>query len=361
MAKKPGHIEEPGPNELRDPLIRAEMKRAAVWIGMAAAVALVWVLAYPLLLIVGGIVFGAMLDGGTRLLGRVLPIGRVWRLLIVVLAVTAFMAWVAVFGGSQLIEQAENLRLVVMDQFNRISRYALSQGVRIDPKQATDIGREMLGTVGPVASAVTSLVGAIASIVAIVVVGVFLAVEPRLYERGVAWMLPMGARREYYTVIEEMGATLRRLMAGRLLAMLIEGVGTWWLLSLGDVPMAPLLGILTGLFALIPNIGALISGSLLILVGFSAGLDTGLWAVGVYLVVHFIDGYLIVPMVARRSVDLAPAVVLGAQLLMGALFGILGLALADPIVAMARVALERRSEKTAEAAESTSGLLLPRR
>lgn len=358
---KPRHVEEPGPNELRDPAVREEIKRASVWIGMAVAVALIWVLAYPLLLIVGGIVFAAMLDGGTRLLGRVLPIGRAWRLLIVVLAVIAFMSWVAVFGGSQLIAQAENLRLVVMDQFERISRWALSQGVRIDPKQATDIGREMLGTIGPVTSAVTSLIGAIASIAAIVVVGVFLAVEPRLYERGFAWMLPMRARREFYGVVADMGGTLRRLMAGRLMAMTVEGLGTWWLLSLGNVPMAPLLGILTGLFALIPNIGALISGSLLILVGFSAGFDTGIWAIGVYLIVHFIDGYLIVPMVAKRSVDLAPAVVLGAQLLMGALFGILGLALADPIVAMARVALERRSERSAEAAEPQSGLLLPGR
>jgi predicted PurR-regulated permease PerM len=82
------HTEEPGPNELRDPVIRTELKRASVWIGLAVAVWLVWVLAQPLLLIMGGIVFAAMLDGGVRLLGRVLPIGRNWRLLIVAIAVT---------------------------------------------------------------------------------------------------------------------------------------------------------------------------------------------------------------------------------------------------------------------------------
>jgi predicted PurR-regulated permease PerM len=77
------HIEEPGPNELRDPFVRQELKRAGVWIGLVVLVALIWLLAQPLLLIVGGVVFAAMLDGGTRLLGRVLPISRVWRLLIV--------------------------------------------------------------------------------------------------------------------------------------------------------------------------------------------------------------------------------------------------------------------------------------
>ena len=77
------HIEEPGPNELRDPLVRQELKRAAIWIGLVALVALVWLLAQPLLLIIGGVVVAAMLDGGTRLLGRVLPIPRAWRLLLV--------------------------------------------------------------------------------------------------------------------------------------------------------------------------------------------------------------------------------------------------------------------------------------
>src|SRR3546814_11850232 len=72
-----------------------------------------------------------------------------------------------------------------------------------------------------------------------------------------------------------------------------------------------------------------------------------MWAIGVYLIVQTVDGYIIVPMVARRSVDLAPALVLAAQLLFGALFGIVGLVLADPIVAMIKVALERRSEQNA--------------
>jgi predicted PurR-regulated permease PerM len=115
--------------------------------------------------------------------------------------------------------------------------------------------------------------------------------------------------------------------------------------------MAGLLGLLTGLLAFLPNIGAIVSGVLTVLVGFSAGVDTGLWAVAVYLIVQTVDGYLIVPMVAKKSVDLAPALILSAQLLFGALFGLLGLALADPLVAMLKVMLERR----AETAAGTSG------
>jgi predicted PurR-regulated permease PerM len=107
--------------------------------------------------------------------------------------------------------------------------------------------------------------------------------------------------------------------------------------------MAALLGIITGLLAFIPNIGAIISGVLIVLAGFSVGVNEGLWAIAVYFIVQNVDGYLIVPYVARRTVDLAPALVLSAQLLFGALFGLLGLMLADPIVAMIKVSLEQKS------------------
>ena len=160
----------------------------------------------------------------------------------------------------------------------------------------------------------------------------------------------MARRDEFYQTMSDMGRTLRRLMAGRLIGMAIEGVAVGVLLSIAGVPMAALLGIITGLLAFLPNVGALVSGGLTILVGFSAGVETGFWAIGIYLVVQTIDGYLVVPTVARRSVDLAPALVLGAQLLLGALFGILGLVFADPIVAMLKVALERKSDVQAEEA-----------
>jgi predicted PurR-regulated permease PerM len=113
--------------------------------------------------------------------------------------------------------------------------------------------------------------------------------------------------------------------------------------------MAALLGLLTGILAFLPNIGAIISGLLIILIGFSVNVETGLWAVAVYVIVQVVDGYLIVPYVAKKTVDLAPALVLGAHVIFGALFGILGLALADPIVAMVKAALEQKSEDDAPA------------
>jgi predicted PurR-regulated permease PerM len=337
--------EEVGPTELYDPIIRTEIKRAAVWIGMTAfVVGLVW-LAQPLLLIMGGLVLAAMFDGGARLLGRVLPIPRGIRLTIVVLAVFGFIYWTFVFTGSELAAQAASLQAIVETQIESIGNRIAAAGFNISAEDVKSFGTQILNSVGRVTAAVSSVVGTVTNMAMMLVLAIFIAAEPRMYERGVAWMLPLAEREHFYVTAAKMGSVLRRLMAGRLLGMAVEGFGTWILLSLGGVPMAALLGVLTGLLAFLPNIGAIVSGALIILVGFSAGVDVGLYAIFVYFVVQMVDGYLIVPMVAKRAVDLAPALVLGAQILFGALFGILGLALADPIIAMIKVALERQSER----------------
>jgi predicted PurR-regulated permease PerM len=346
VSSAPGdHVEERGPTELRDPLIKQEMKKALVWYGLGIALLATFFLAQPLLLIFAGIVFASMLDGGTRLLGRVLPIGRGWRLLIVTLAVMGFVGWTFVFAGQTIASQAETLRDVVTQQGNRLLSWGNSLGILQGGVQVDQLSGQLMGSLGRLGSAVSSALGAVTSMVMILVIGIFIAIEPRLYERGIAWMMPLRSRGTFYRTISHMGHTMRRLMAGRLLGMLVEGVGTWLLLWIGGVPMAALLGLLTGLLAFVPNIGAIISGVLIVLAGFSVSTDAGLWAIGVYVVVQVVDGYLIVPYVARKTVDLAPALVLGAQLLFGALFGLVGLALADPIIAMIKTGLERKSRE----------------
>lgn len=341
----PAHLEAPGPSELRDPLIRRELQRAGVWLGLAVAILLVWQLAQPLLLILGGLVLAAMLDGGARLLGRVLPIPRGWRLAIVCVGVVAFLVGTFVFAGYQLAAEAQNLRTVIMAQIERLFGYAANLGL-VEAGGRANLGSQLMGSLGRLTSAVGSAVGALTSLVLMMVIAIFVAIEPKLYDRGVAWMMPMRTRIGFYETTSRVAFVMRRLMAGRLLGMAVEGVGTWLMCLVAGVPLAALLGLLTGLLAFIPNIGAIVSGVLLIAVGFSAGPTVGVYAIAIYLIVQIVDGYVIVPMVAKRTVDLAPALVLGAQLLFGALFGILGLALADPMVAAIKTWLERESENT---------------
>jgi predicted PurR-regulated permease PerM len=160
-------------------------------------------------------------------------------------------------------------------------------------------------------------------------------------------MLPLRHRTGFYRIAEHAGFTLRRLLFGRLMAMIFEGLFTWAMLWIGGIPMAGLLGLVTGVLAFIPNIGAITSGVLMIAVGFSASANQGIWCIIVYFLVHNIDAYVVVPFVARRTVDLAPAVLLAMQLLMGALFGILGILFADPILATLKVVLVDLSKQQA--------------
>ena len=361
------HIERPGPAEFRDPFVIRELQRAAVWFGMALLIAGIIVLAHPLLLIIGGLIFAVLLDGGARLLGRYLPIGRGWRLAIVLLLGFGFIGWVGWFAGTTIAAQFEALRIVVSAQFAKLLAFAASLGV-LPQDAAQNAGAQLLGSVGRLTTAVGTAIGAVTSGILMMVIGIFVAIEPRIYDRSIAWMLPLRHRERFYRIGTHVGFTLRRLLAGRLAGMLFEGIFTWLMLGyvpllfgIDAVPMAGLLGLITGLLAFIPNIGAIISGVLMVAVGFSVGPDSGLWAIFVYFFVQNVDGYLVIPYIARRTVDLAPALVLGMQLLMGALFGILGVLFADPILATLKVTLMDLSRERADEEGEKPKVVKPKR
>ena len=343
-----------GPTDFADDALRDEVKRAAVWIGMAAAVVAAVFMAQPLLVIFAGLVLAAMIDGGARLVGRVLPIGRGWRVALVLLAAVAFLLWTAVFAGSQLTEQAAQLPAIIEAQALRGLSWLEAHGIKLGSADVKGFVEQALGGVSQLTRVVGGILGGATTLFLILVLAIYIASEPRLYQRGVAWMLPMDSREHFHGTAALMGKSLRMLMFGRLLGMTVEGVSTWIALALYGVPMSGLLGLLTGLLAFLPNVGAPISGLIIVLVGFSGGTNMGLFCIGVYVAVQTIDGNIIVPMVAKKTVDLAPALVLGAQLIMGALFGILGLAMADPLVAMIKIWLERHSARNAAAAEAAA-------
>ena len=352
MAAAPTAV---GPTDISDPLLRHEAKRAFVWIGMVGLVALAVLLAQPLLVIFGGMVFAAMVDGGARLLGRVLPVNRAIRVTLVLLFAVAFLTWTAMFAGSQIAAQASELPAIVQAQTLKVAAWLETHGFRINTGNVQGLIEQAIGGVRQVTSAVGGVIGGLTTAFLIVVMGIYFAAEPQLYRRGFAWMLPREERDSFDVTAAQMGRTLRMLMFGRLVGMAVEGVGTWLMLAIYGVPMAGLLGLLTGLLAFLPNIGAPISGLLMVLVGFSGGWEMGVYCIFVYVVVQTVDGNIIVPMIAKKTADLAPALVLGAQLIMGALFGIIGLMLADPLVAMLKVALERQSERNDRSEAANKG------
>ncbi|THD36104.1 MAG: AI-2E family transporter [Sphingomonas sp.] len=349
MTKAPEPlVTEPSPHEMRNPETRRELRRAAVWLGLAAAMALVVVLVQPILIILAGLVFASMLDGGVRLLGRVLKIPRGWRLLIVVVLTVLFIGVTVYQAGAGVVVQFKQLQATLLIQFDRLSQWAAAQGIVPGADDLKGLAQQAMGSVGKLTSWIGTAIGAISTLFIIMVIGLFVAMEPRIYDRGLQWMVPTDHRAEFALTLGRMATQLRRLLAGRLAGMAFEGVLMWIALSIAGIPMALVLGIITGMLAFIPNIGAFISGVLMISVGFSAGVDKGMWAILIYFVVQTFDGWVVIPLVARKTVDLPPALTLSMQILASALFGILGLALADPLTAMIKVALERNSERAME-------------
>lgn len=335
------------PARITNPQLRLEAKKAGIWVLIIGLAALTVYISQALLVIFGAMVFASMIDGGARLLGRYLPIARIWRIALVLLLSVGFLVWLGYFAGSQISREAAQFPKIISQQVKLFLGWLEIQGFGIEEQDLQSVASQLMSGMSTVTRAIGGLLGGATMLFLIAIIGIYIALEPRLYERGVAWILPRDQRKDFHVTTSIMAAAMRRLMAGRMIGMVFEGVFTWLMLSAYGVPMAALLGILTGLLAFIPNVGALIAGVLMVLVGFSGGADMGLYTILVYFLVQTFDGYVIVPLIAKKTVDLAPALVLGAQLIMGILFGFLGLLLADPLIAMIKVGLERRSERNA--------------
>jgi putative permease len=342
VTKPPTRRRRSGPTDIHDPMVREESKKALIWLGIAGLMALAVVLSEPLMVVFGGMVFGAMLDGGARLLGRVLPIGRIWRVVIVLLAAVGFAVWFLTYAGTQIAEQAAALPATLQEQALRLLHWASRRGlITINARMIQNLTEQAIAGVGQLTGVVGGVIGGMTTLFLILVLGIYFAIDPAPYQRGVGWMLPRESGAFFDDMFTQMGHTMRRLLFGRIIGMVVEGVTIGLALWIYGVPMAALLGLIAGVLAFLPNIGAPISGLLMVLVGFSGGTSMGLYCVGVYVVVQGIDGNVIVPMVAKKTADLAPALVLAMQLIMGSLFGLIGLALADPMLAMLKVLLEK--------------------
>ena len=123
--------------------------------------------------------------------------------------------------------------------------------------------------------------------------------------------------------------------------MAIVGAVTYAGLLVLGVPLNFVLALLLGLFEFIPYIGPILGAVPMLLVSAGQGLDMLAWVLALYLVVQLLESYVITPIIQSRAVSLPPAVVIMSQLVFGAMFGVLGLALATPMVAAASVPVRR--------------------
>ncbi len=179
--------------------------------------------------------------------------------------------------------------------------------------------------------------GVLADLYVIVFIGLFMMAQPEPYQKGIVKLAPLSKRARAQEVIDKLGTTLQRWIAGKLISMIVVAVlsslGLWIL----GVPLPLALGCIAGLLSFIPNFGPLIALVPAVLLGFTQGPNTALYVALLYIGIQAVESNLITPLVQKQMVYLPPAIILGGQVLLGILVGGLGLILATPILAIVMV------------------------
>jgi predicted PurR-regulated permease PerM len=287
-----------------------------------------------LLVIFAGLLFGVFFSGGGEWLARRIGIGRGWGIGLFLLLVLLALAGAFLAFAPAAADQFERLAQEVPAALQRL-RERLEQHAWGDELLRHATPRALLsGGEGTAVTAVAATFGILGNFVVMLFIGLYLSLDTRIYRRGLVWLLAPSLRASGEDVLDKAGATLRSWLVAQLMAMTVVGVLTWLGLWLVGVPLAPILGLIAALLAFIPNIGPIIAAVPAVLLGFSEGATTALLVLGVYIVVQTLESYAITPLIQQERVSLPPALILSTQLLMGVLFGILGLALATPLAAL---------------------------
>jgi predicted PurR-regulated permease PerM len=171
--------------------------------------------------------------------------------------------------------------------------------------------------------------------VSVIVMAVYLARSPEIYTRGILALTPPAHRPLARNILGDLGVTLRAWVVGQLLAMvLLAALTTLGLWALG-VPYFLAFGVFAGVAAIVPFFGTLLSTVIpaLIALGVS-GLPKALAVAGVGVGVHLIEANFVAPMVMERQINIPPVLTIAGVLLLGRLFGLAGLVVAVPILAV---------------------------
>jgi predicted PurR-regulated permease PerM len=287
------------------------------------------------LVIFAGLLFGVFFDGGGTWLARQIGIGRGWGVGLFVLLIILVLAGASVAFAPAVAQQfdqlAKELPAAIERVRERFEEYKWGEELLRRATPGTLISSVDGGTA---TTAVATTFGAIGNFAIMLFIGIYVALDPGTYRRGILSLLVPSARSRGDEVLSKATDTLRNWLVAKFMAMAVVGSLTWLGLWLTGVPLAPILGLIAALLAFIPNIGPIIAAVPALLLGFSDSPTTALMVLVVYLVVQTLESYAISPLIQQERVSLAPALVISMQLLMGVLFGILGLALATPLAAL---------------------------
>ncbi|MBV8925798.1 MAG: AI-2E family transporter [Bradyrhizobium sp.] len=341
-----------------------------------------WHFAATLFLIFAGILLGVGLNAMTHLLGRIVRMPQPLRLMIVCLTLAVLLSGVLVLGGATIAQQATVLSNTIKSQLGTVKAFLEKNGVDTSyfelgnaAEPAADAAAATPGTTTtaprnlPSASTLASSGGAIVSqtlkvllgtvsavgnFFIVLFLGLAFAAQPSIYRDGLIFMAPSAYRTQAIAIVDHIAETLERWLLAQLLTMFAVFAVTWIGLELIGIPSSFILGIQAGLLAFVPTVGALIGGLIVVLASLATGWVAAASAFVLFLGVHALESYVLTPVIQRQALDIPPATLFAFQILLGVVFGIWGLALALPLMAIVKVMIDyfkgMRSRETDAAA-----------
>ena len=181
------------------------------------------------------------------------------------------------------------------------------------------------------------------NLVAVLVMTIYFALAPDLYRDFAIAVTPPHHRAAAHEVILALSETLRAWTIAQLLAMTtlaaLTAAGLWLL----DVPYWLAFGIFTGLVAIVPFFGTLVSTLVpaMFVLGEPNGGTKAILVILLGAMIHIAENQLVVPLLMHRKVSLPPVLTIMSVLICGKLLGPFGLLVAVPTLAVVMVLVRR--------------------
>jgi predicted PurR-regulated permease PerM len=321
------------------------VKIAGAIVAVIALAIAVWYARTAILLAFAGILLAIVFYGASRALAELTGLPRLLMLAVVVLGSMLFFVLVFWTAGPTLAQQVTELAKSIGRGAATLTKQVASFADQSNILQDVDLVEILSKFLSPwgiatgATSVAVSIVGLFSGGLIVLFFGVYFAADPDTYVRLVTRLAPKERRAAVLEVLYETGEVLRRWLIGQSISMALIGLFSYVGLLILGVPIAFVLALFAGLAGFLPYLGPIIGAIPMVLVAGGESLHLAIWVLGLYVIIQFIESYLLTPLIQARAVSMPPAVVILNQLVFGAVFGLIGLALATPIAAAATVPL----------------------
>jgi predicted PurR-regulated permease PerM len=328
----------------------------------AALLLFTWTFAATLFLIFAGVLLGVALNAMTNMLGRVVKLPHSLRLTIVCLVLAGLLSGIVFLGGATIAQQTTVLTDTIKSQLVNVKAFLERNGVdtgffdfgslnTTPDSAAPGAPAHNLPSAGTLASSggaifsqslklILGTVSAVGNFFIVLFLGLAFAVQPNVYHSGLLFMAPAKHRARATIIVDRIGWTLERWLIAQIITMAAVFFVTWVGLAIIGIQSSFILGIQAGLLAFIPTVGAILGGVIVVLASLASGWVAALSAFVLFLGVHALESYVLTPIIQRQALDIPPATLFAFQILLGVVFGIWGLALALPLMAIAKVMID---------------------